>query len=118
MGLNVLYLGGAALTVAIFHALVPRWWAACAGAFALVLMFVTGLAGYAQGTSRTDAAIESHSHDARTSAADLADMHERGYLEALRPLQFAGVLAAACAIPLLAGELRRRRRRRSAVIAA
>ena len=79
-------------------------------------MFGIGLLGFVQGRGRTDDAVESWSRDAKTSKADLADMHDRGYLEALRPLQFAGVLGGACVLPLLVGEIRRRRRR-SAVIA-
>ena len=116
MAVSVLQLAAPALAVSIFHAISPRRWAWWAGAIAVLAILAIGLLGFVQGRGRTDDAVASWSRDAKTSKADLADMHERGYLEALRPLQFGGVFAGACALPLLVGEIRRRRRR-SAVIA-
>jgi hypothetical protein len=73
-------------------------------------MLAIGIYGYVEGRGLTDHGVEMMSHDERTTPADLAAMREDGYREALRPLQFGGVSAAACAIPLLVGRIRRARR--------
>ena len=109
-GLSVLYLGGPAVAFSVLHAVWPKKWAAITAASIVGLMLVIGAGGYFQGRSRTNHGIEMQSSDPRNTPQDLADMRERGYLEALRPLQFAGVFAGACGVLLLVGELRRRRR--------
>jgi drug/metabolite transporter (DMT)-like permease len=111
--LSVLYLGGPAVAISLLHAVWPKKWAAIAGACLVGLMLVIGVGGYFEGRSRTNHGVEMMSSDARNTPQDLADMRERGYLEALRPLQFAGVFAGACGVLLLVGELRRRSRRRA-----
>jgi hypothetical protein len=108
--LMVLELAGPAVLVSVIHAISPRRWAFWGGAVATTLLLVIGIVGLVEGRSRTDAGVEMMAQDSRTSPADLAEMREAGYQESLRPLQFGGVFAGACAIPLLIGQLRRRRR--------
>ena len=114
--LRILSLAAPTLAVSIFHAIWPRRWAVWAGGIAVALFLVTGVVGLVQGRDLTDKSVEAWTHDPKVAPAEIVEMHERGYAEARVPLEIAGVLAGACAIPLLVGELRRRRR--SAVIAA
>src|SRR5436305_12666801 len=88
---TVLYLGGPALAISIFHAVHPMRWAVWSGAILVALMLAIGVSGYFQARSRTDHAVASWSHDGKMTPQDIADMRERGYLEARRPLQFGGV---------------------------
>jgi hypothetical protein len=110
---SILYLGVPALGLALFHAIWPRrwsWWAA-AGLAALVLGI--GVMGWRESVSRMDEFFERESKDPDSSfsATERELMRERGSMEARRPLQFASLVAGACALPLLLGELRRRRRK-------
>jgi hypothetical protein len=108
--LTVLYLTLPALGASTFHAIAPRKWAAWLGAGIVALAIAGAASGYFDSTSRSDRAVETRRKEG-TPPAELDDMHERGYLEARVPLEFAGVLAGACAVPLIIGEVRRRSRR-------
>lgn len=109
--LGVIYMSGPTLALSLLHAFMPRKWAWTAGAILVGLIFAVGGLGYFEGRSRTDSAIEWRTREGKTSPEDLADMHARGYEEALVPLEIAGVVGGVCLLPLAVGEVRRRRRR-------
>ena len=109
---QVLYLGVPALVIALLHAVAPRKWSVWTGAGIVSLAVVTGVLGWHQSRSLADEYVEREQRDpeSRVTPAELEEMREQAYLEASRPLQFAGIAAAACLLPLLVGEIRRRRR--------
>ena len=108
---EILYLGVPGLLLALFHATRPRKWSAWATAGVTVLVFAIGLLAWRDGVSRTDSFLEREARDpdSRVTATDRAMMREAGYAEAVVPLEFGSIVAAACALPLLIGELRRAR---------
>ena len=109
---QVLYLGAPALVIALLHAVAPRKWSMWTGAGIVALFVIMAGLGWHQSRSRTDEYIERELRDpeSRNPPGELELKREQGYLEARRPLQFAGIAAAACLLPLLVGEIRRRRR--------
>ncbi len=108
--LTILQLMLPGLAVSVFHAIAPRKWAAWIAAGIVALAIVIATSGYFASTARNDRAVEMSRREG-VPAAELEDSHERGYAEARVPFQFAGALAAPCAIALAIGEVRRRRRR-------
>lgn len=109
---EVLYLGVPALMIALLHAVVPRTWSVWTAAGIVALVVVVAVLGWHESRSRADEYIERKQHDPDSGVkpAELEQNREDAYVEASRPLQFAGIAAAACVLPLLVGEIRRRRR--------
>ena len=108
---SVLYLGVPLVAVSIVHAVAPKRWALWVGGLGAALVLAIAFSGYSKSRSQTDEAIERMSREpGAMKPSELAELRERGYLEAYRPLQFGGVLAGACVIPLVIGELRRRKK--------
>lgn len=103
------YLALPGAILAIVNVVRPQRWTRWATAAAIALVLATGAYGTFDGRSRTDRGIEMWAHE--SSAADLEAMRRDGYAEAMRPIQFAGVVAAALAVLFAAGELRRRLKR-------
>jgi hypothetical protein len=112
---SIEYIGVPALLIALFHAIRPRKWSAWAGIGLASLALLIGLYSWHDNRGKVDdwIAAEERDPDTRTTAAERQHMHDDGYLEALRPLQFGAIVAGICALPLLVGELRRRRQTRT-----
>ena len=107
--LSILYVGGPMVAVSIVHAIAPRRWSWWVASIGVALMVAIALSGFFDGRSRTGDAVERLSREPGWRSADLDGLRERGNLEAQRPLQFAGVLILACAVPLAIGVLRKKR---------
>jgi hypothetical protein len=107
---SIAYLAGPALVFAVIHAIRPRRWLAWVAAGLTAFVLVVGVHGWLDSRGIVDKMLASEEREGRMSRADRDSMREYGYLEAQRPLQFGGLVAGICVVPLGIGELRRRRR--------
>ena len=111
------YLGIAGVVVVLVHLFKPQPWSLWASLAAIVLVLASGAYGTLKGRSMTDEGVEMWAHpidDATPTErrvvppAELDEMRAAGYAEAMRPIQFAGIVAGGLALLLAIGELRRR----------
>ncbi|HEV7559817.1 MAG TPA: hypothetical protein VGO00_30275 [Kofleriaceae bacterium] len=72
----------------------------------IVVILGIGIYGRHQGRGLTDAAVAE-----TTSSHDRTMIEEQGYIEASRPLQFAGIVAGVLGVLVIIGEIRRRNQR-------
>lgn len=94
------------LAFSILHIVLARGWTRWLTLGVMAVVLAIGLYGRAMGRLLTDDALE------HFEGADHDALRAKGYEEASRPLQLAGVVDGVLAIGLVAGELRRRKRRR------
>ncbi len=111
------YLGIAGLVVAGIYLFTSQPWGRWATLAAIVLVVACGVYGTLQGRRLTDQAVDAMGTppaDIDTSRvmpdSDLAELRAAGYAEAMRPIEFAAIVAGALVALLAIAELRRRGR--------
>jgi hypothetical protein len=121
---SIEYVGVAGIIVAALHVYAPRRWSLWTGAAIVACVLAIGIYGTLENRRRTDDNVERDEREEREAREhpdperrpprpeDIEFERAEGYREAMRPIQFAGVVAGALALVLALGELRRRLSRR------
>jgi hypothetical protein len=101
----ILLLGLGGLALAVVHAAMPRKWSLITAV--VMFAFVAGIAilGMRDGRRKVENGAVGLDREPELKERMLA----QGYLEAMRPVQFAGVLTALGGVLVGAGEVRRRK---------
>ena len=103
----ILYLGVAGLALAVVNAVIARKGMFIATAIMFALVIGVAAFGTMDGRHKVENGALGLEHEPDLKARMLA----QGYQEAMRPVQFAGIVVVPIGALLAVGEVRRRRRR-------
>jgi len=101
----ILLLGLGGLAVAVVHAAMARKWSLITAAIMFVLVAGIAVFGMKDGRQKVDSGALGLDREPELKERMLA----QGYTEAMRPVQFAGVLTAPAVLLVGLGEVRRRK---------
>ena len=99
-----------AVGLAIVHAIAAQRWSLAASVIVAVLIAGTAIFGTLRGRRLTDDGVQGLA-EAHGWSGGLDRLRAKGYDEAMRPVQFGGIVLGAIVVPLAVGQVRRRARR-------